>query len=225
MKRGLFILTLCFAAIFVSACGAGRDEIAASTAATAAATEVAATEQGAEQAATAIETAAVEQDAKQAATVTEVPTAEQSAEQAATATEAPATEAAPTAEQDAGQAAGGMVISVGALTAEPQFIDWTQDGTAMQVIALRDGAGEAQLAYNTCQVCAGSPYAYFEYQDGMLVCQNCGNRFSLSAVGKVSGGCNPKPVGEYRLEGDRIVISEETLAQAAASFKNWKVFR
>ena len=94
----------------------------------------------------------------------------------------------------------------------------------MQLIALIDGEGAPQLAYNTCQVCAGSPYAYFEYQSGMLICQNCGNRFALSAVGKTSGGCNPMPVTNYENDGAQLIVPEEALVQAAASFKNWKVF-
>ena len=131
----------------------------------------------------------------------------------------------PAATEEPVQATAGLNISLGTLTEEPQFIDWTQDGVAMQLIALKDTAGAQQLAYNTCQVCAGSPYAYFEDQNGVLVCQNCGNRFPLSSVGKVSGGCNPKPVTDYELQDDSIVISEETLAAGAASFKNWKVFK
>ena len=74
-------------------------------------------------------------------------------------------------------------------------------------------------------MCAGSPYAYFAYQNGVLVCQNCGNRFPLSSVGKVSGGCNPMPVTEYASDGAQLVVSEEALAQAAPSFKNWKAFK
>ena len=94
----------------------------------------------------------------------------------------------------------------------------------MQLIALVDAAGASQLAFNTCQVCAGSPYAYFEYQNGVLVCQNCGNRFALSAVGKVSGGCNPMPVTNYANDGAQLIVPEDVLAQAAPSFKNWKAF-
>ena len=58
----------------------------------------------------------------------------------------------------------------------------------MQIIALLDADGTPHLAYNTCQVCAGSPYAYFAYQQGALVCQNCGNAFDLSSVGQAAGG-------------------------------------
>ena len=150
------------------------------------------------------------------------------------ATEAPATEAPATEEpvvetaakaESAEAAVEGLTIELSALTEEPLFIDWEQDGTVMQLIALVDGSGAPQLAYNTCQVCAGSPYAYFEYQSGMLVCQNCGNRFPLSSVGKVSGGCNPMPVTEYASDGAQLVVSEEALAQAAPSFKNWKAFK
>ncbi|MGN0801201.1 MAG: Fe-S-containing protein [Candidatus Faecivicinus sp.] len=150
-----------------------------------------------------------------------------SATEPAAATEVPAATEEPAAtEAPAEQAASaGLTIDIGALSAEPEFIDWDQDGTAMQIIAFKDSSGAVQLAYNTCQVCAGSPYAYFEYSNGVLMCMNCGNRFGLASVGKVSGGCNPKPLAEYQVEGDAVVISEETLAQAAASFRNWKVFQ
>ena len=157
---------------------------------------------------------------------TEAPATEASATEApAAATEAPAAEVvaqAETAEETA--AVDGLTIPLSSLTEQPLFIDCKQDGTAMQLIALIDGEGAPQLAYNTCQVCAGSPYAYFEYQNGVLVCQNCGNRFALSAVGKASGGCNPKPVTGYEKDGAQLIVSEEALAQASAAFKNWKAF-
>ena len=144
-----------------------------------------------------------------------------SAAKTAAATEVPAATEAP-AEQTA---SADLTIDIGAPSAEPEFIDWDQDGTAIQIIALKDSSGAVQLAYNTCQVCAGSPYAYFKYSDGVLMCMNCGNRFGLASVGKASGGCNPKPLAEYQVEGDAVVISEETLAQAASAFQNWKVFQ
>ena len=118
----------------------------------------------------------------------------------------------------------GLAIPAEELTGEPSFIDWEQDGVAMQLLALKSGAGEVQLAYNTCQSCAGSPYAYFEYENGILTCQNCGNRFGLDSVGRVAGGCNPKPVGEYSLEGDAVVIPTAELAAVAPAFKTWKKF-
>lgn len=129
-----------------------------------------------------------------------------------------------TAEEPVRAAVDGLQIPVSSLSAEPTFIDWAQDGTAMQLIALKDGSGEVRLAYNTCQVCAGSPLAYFAYEDGELICQNCGNQFALDAVGKDAGGCNPKPVAEFQVNGDSIEISGAVLAKAVPDFKNWKVF-
>ena len=118
----------------------------------------------------------------------------------------------------------GLSIQLKDLTEEPAFVDWEQDGIAMQLIALVNGDGEAQLAYNTCQSCAGSPYAYFEYANGLLTCQNCGNRFGLDSVGIIAGGCNPKPLGAYSVEGDVIVVPEEELAAVAPEFETWKKF-
>ncbi len=68
-----------------------------------------------------------------------------------------------TAQTDALRIAGKV------LSAEPSFIDWTQNGTKMQLIACLDGEGQPRVSYNTCQVCQGSPLAYFEYQQGNLV--------------------------------------------------------
>lgn len=117
---------------------------------------------------------------------------------------------------------GDWTVSLNALTQEPQFLDRTQNGTKMQLIALRDENGQVRLAYNTCQVCAGSPYAYFEYKDGVLECQNCGNQFPLSSVGQAAGGCNPMPVEDYQVTEEAAVIPEVEVTRAAADFANWK---
>lgn len=127
---------------------------------------------------------------------------------------------APQAEE--ASAAGGLSIALDQLSETPQFFDCETGGVAMQIVALRDGDGTPHLAYNTCQVCAGSPYAYFELMGGYLVCQNCGNAFPPSAVGRVSGGCNPRPVEAYEADDTRVIVSEATLAAAAPMFKNWK---
>ena len=92
----------------------------------------------------------------------------------------------------------------------------------MQLIALVDADGQVHAAYNTCQVCAGSPYAYFDYENGRLVCQNCGNAFDVSSVGAAAGGCNPLPVTDYQTDADTITIPAAALKQASAAFANWK---
>ena len=120
-------------------------------------------------------------------------------------------------------ASDGLTIPLDSLSAQPLFIDWEQDGTPMQLIALLDGE-QVRLAYNTCQSCAGSPYAYFEYKDGLLTCRNCGNQFGPDSVGEVVGGCNPLPVGESSVEGDCVVIPASELEANASAFTNWRKF-
>ena len=120
------------------------------------------------------------------------------------------------------QTQAAFTISRDQLTAEPLFVDVKQGKTAMQIIALLDADGTPRLAYNACQVCAGSPYAYFAYQQGALVCQNCGNAFDLSSVGQAAGGCNPLPVPDYQTDADTITIPAAALKQASAAFANWK---
>lgn len=139
---------------------------------------------------------------------------------AASETAAPEAAAAETTAAD-----DGLVIPLADLTQAVQFFDAASDGTAMQVIALLDDDGTPRIAYNTCQVCAGSPYAYFALAQGYLICQNCGNAFTTAAVGRVSGGCNPMPVSDYEVTGDSVVISGDTLAAVAPLFKNWKAVK
>ena len=56
----------------------------------------------------------------------------------------------------------GLTIPVDALNGDAAFFDYDAGGTAMQVIARIDDSGVPKLSYNTCQSCAGSPFAYFE---------------------------------------------------------------
>ena len=119
---------------------------------------------------------------------------------------------------------GDMTIALDTLGETPAFIDGDIDGQPMQVIAVRDSNGTVRLSYNTCQVCQGSPWAYFEVQNGKLVCQNCGNAFDLSAIGRGGYGCMPLMVPAYTLTETSVVIPHDTLVQAKDAFENWKVF-
>lgn len=120
-------------------------------------------------------------------------------------------------------AAAGLTINVDELSGDVSYFDYNAGGTAMQVMARLDESGTPKLSYNTCQSCAGSPYAYFEVQGGVLVCRNCGNLFGFDTIGeKRSGGCMPIAVEEYTVEDGVISISAETLNGMKASFANWK---
>ena len=123
-------------------------------------------------------------------------------------------------------AAGELRIEADGLSTEPLFIDVEEDGTAMQVIALKDGDGKVRLAFNTCQSCGGSPYAWFEdLGDGRLQCQNCHQTFPLETVGTAgSVGCSPVPITEFTVEGSVVTVPEAVLKENTGRFENWKKF-
>ena len=121
-------------------------------------------------------------------------------------------------------AATGITIDTRALSGEPAFIDVKQDGTAMQLITRKDDAGNVRLAFNTCQSCSGSPYAWFEnLGDGTLQCQNCGLTFPLDTVGvEAAQGCNPVTITDYTVDGDTVTVPESLLKANVKRFANWK---
>ena len=128
--------------------------------------------------------------------------------------------------QAAATAQPGLTIDAAALTREPSFVDWDQNGTAMQLIALKDAGGNPRLAFNTCQSCGGSPYAWFEYiGDDTLQCQNCGLTFSTETVGTTkAAGCNPVTITDFSVSGDTVTVPASVLAANADRFSNWKHF-
>lgn len=116
----------------------------------------------------------------------------------------------------------GLVIPLADITSSASYYGVTVNGTYMQVIVLEYN-GTYRTAFNTCQVCYGSPKAYFLQSGNYLICQNCKNRFALSKVGITSGGCNPYPI----LEADRvqteesIIIPDDYLVKCRKLFIGW----
>lgn len=117
-----------------------------------------------------------------------------------------------------------LVITKADITAQASFFPVTVDGTAMEVLAVRDSAGKIRTAFNTCQVCYDSGRGYYVQQGSDLVCQNCGNHFSVDQVQVESGGCNPWPIfaGDKTETEDEISISYDFLVKAKGIFASWK---
>ena len=68
-----------------------------------------------------------------------------------------------------------LEISRSELSSSIKIYSFTVDGLQMEVLAAKDEDGTVRTAFNTCQVCNGSPKAYFEEKGDSVVCQNCGN--------------------------------------------------
>lgn len=97
----------------------------------------------------------------------------------------------------------------------------SESGTVMEIIVVESG-GEIYYAANTCQVCSGSPYAYYVQSGSYFVCQNCGNSFSASRLGSAAGGCNPVAVDGVEISDEYITFSGEFLEEYESYFTNWK---
>ena len=94
----------------------------------------------------------------------------------------------------------------------------------MEIIALKAPDGTIRTAFNTCQVCYDSGRGYYVQEGDVLVCQNCGNRFSADQVELVKGGCNPVPIlAENKTDnGATITIPKDFLEQNKDLFGNWR---
>ena len=119
-----------------------------------------------------------------------------------------------------------LVIQAEEIGTKASYFDYDADGITVQVLAVRASDDTVRMALNTCKVCSGSPYAYFEQEGDTFICQNCKNRFSSMDVGKVSGGCNPVPITEeiYTEQDGVITVPSTFLEDHAARFTNWKKF-
>lgn len=121
---------------------------------------------------------------------------------------------------------GDIVIDESEITETASFYDYDSDGTTIELFAVKASDGTARLALNTCQVCMGSPYAYFVQQGDNFICQNCRNAFARDSIGTVHGGCNPVPLTEdnYEIQDGKITVAADFLEQYTANFINWKKF-
>ena len=152
---------------------------------------------------------------------TEATQTETAQENAVTQNESAAKEESTSGSADVTLMDGNLQVAVDSMGDQVAFIAYDSNGTAMQVMLYKGEDGTVRGALNTCQVCAGSPYAYFEQEGSDVVCQNCGNHFSVDAIGDAHGGCNPVPL-ELSDDGKNVVIDTAVLDEQAGAFTNWK---
>lgn len=120
---------------------------------------------------------------------------------------------------------GSLLIPIRDISSTVQFYPIEVDGTRMEVLAVKDSEGNIRTAFNTCQVCYGSGRGYYVQEGDVLVCQNCGNQFTIDQVEVESGGCNPWPIfaENKTVTEENIEISYDFLQESKEIFANWKV--
>ena len=117
-----------------------------------------------------------------------------------------------------------LIIKTEDLSEDAAFYPIEVDGTEMEVIAVKDAEGTIRTAFNTCQICYDSGNGYYKQEGDKLVCQNCGNSFTMDQVGETAGGCNPYPIldDDKTVTEDEIQISYDFLKESSDIFANWK---
>ena len=119
-----------------------------------------------------------------------------------------------------------IVIKTSDIGENATFYQYDANGTTIEFFAVKASDGTIRTAINTCQVCNGSPYAFFEQQGDTFQCQNCGNVFQTDMIELEKNGCNPVPItSEVKMAPDSaITIPATFLDEKVDMFKNWKKF-
>lgn len=107
-------------------------------------------------------------------------------------------------------------------TSNATFIKYISNGINMELVAIKDSQNNIDVAFNSCQICNGSPKAYFVQKNGKLVCLNCGNSFDLKSIGASANGCNPMTIPDEKIikTDTGITISKEFLSENESLFTN-----
>lgn len=130
----------------------------------------------------------------------------------------------PTPEVLESNAVGELIINKADITKIASFYPYESNGTYMEIIAIRANDDTVRTALNTCQVCYSSGRGYYEQLGDVLICNNCGNQFTIDQIELIKGGCNPVPItDDMKTENDdSIAINPESLSVFEPLFANWK---
>ena len=116
---------------------------------------------------------------------------------------------------------GNIVIDKDSIGSTASYYNYQSGDTIIQLIGIATDPGEKRLAFNTCQSCNPSPQAYYQQQDNLLICQNCGFDFVSEDVGAVAGGCNPMPLEQLNETDDQFLIPAAYLDTFVDVYADW----
>lgn len=109
-------------------------------------------------------------------------------------------------------------IPVSEVSDTAKFYKFDAEGVTIKYFLVKAPDGSIRSALDACDVCFPAKKGYKQSGEFMN-CVNCGQRFHISRVGMVKGGCNPHPV-KNTVEGDTtVVISKAELAEGVRYFK------
>ena len=118
---------------------------------------------------------------------------------------------------------GNIIIKESDITDKATYISYEYEGVTIGLLAVKDSSGNVKVVINTCQSCAGSPYAYFVQVGNKIQCQNCGNTFTIDELDNLmEDGCMPIAIEDIQTKDDIITIGTKQLKELKDKFENWK---
>lgn len=102
-------------------------------------------------------------------------------------------------------------------SSQAKFFDYTlADQTPVRFFVLKAAEGDYRAAFDACEICAHAKKGYYQEGDH-LVCRNCGRKFAINQIGKVSSGCHPISL-TLKVEGGNLVIKASELEHGRKYF-------
>lgn len=119
---------------------------------------------------------------------------------------------------------GDIEINMDDISEQATYFKYDNNGVTMGLFAVKASDGTIRTAFDTCQICNGSPRAYFEQEGNKFKCQNCGNVYSVDMIEQERGGCNPVPItiDEKTVDGTKIVIPASLMNDNKSKFIHWR---
>ncbi len=122
-------------------------------------------------------------------------------------------------ERHAGVTSDNGVIKIAASSLPEKgarFFSYESNKGRINFILLKAPDGSIRAALDACNACYRAKLGY-RYENGLLVCNNCGMTFRLEDIGIVTGGCNPIPVHKSE-EAGYIALRVKDLEPGARFF-------
>ncbi len=96
--------------------------------------------------------------------------------------------------KDVKEKSGVISVPIGDITSEKAvFYKYNLKGKEIKFFFLRSKEGTIRAAFDACDVCYPARKGYSQSGD-FMVCNNCGQKFHVSGIGLLRGGCNPSPL-------------------------------
>jgi uncharacterized membrane protein len=90
------------------------------------------------------------------------------------------------------------------------YVVHTEDGVGIRYFVLQTPDGRVRTAFDACDVCWRADMGYAQNGE-VMICRNCGMRFSANIIGEVRGGCNPTPLQNVLRQGQVVIQLDHIL--------------